>query len=99
MLMNTVMIEDEQLKGKSIHPIANEGLSAFSGLKYFRALIEGSLARPPMLELFDINIEAAAPERGLPGHLQARHGRRHPCRSCCLPLHSLGPGMSVAHLS
>jgi uncharacterized protein (TIGR00369 family) len=51
------------LQGKSSHPTAHEGVSAFSGLKYFRALIEGSLARAPMLELFDINIESA--ERGL----------------------------------
>src|SRR5580693_7872779 len=42
-------------------PTANEGVSAFSGLKYFRALIEGSIARSAMLELFDINIEAAEP--------------------------------------
>jgi uncharacterized protein (TIGR00369 family) len=61
MPMNTVMTEGERLKGKSIHPVANEGVSSFSGLKYFRALVEGSVARPPMLELFDINIEAAAP--------------------------------------
>ena len=40
-------------------PTANEGVSAFSGLKYFRALMEGSIARSAMLELFDINIEAA----------------------------------------
>jgi acyl-coenzyme A thioesterase PaaI-like protein len=44
-------------------PTANEGVSAFSGLKYFRALMEGSIARTAMLELFDINIEAA--ESGL----------------------------------
>jgi uncharacterized protein (TIGR00369 family) len=42
-------------------PTANEGASAFSGLKYFRALKEGSFARPSMLELFDINIKAAEP--------------------------------------
>src|SRR5260221_491201 len=42
-------------------PTANQGVSAFSGLKYFKALMEGSLARAPMLELFDINIEAAEP--------------------------------------
>src|SRR5258706_10474026 len=42
-------------------PTANEGVSAFSGLKYFRALMEGSVARSSMLELFDINIEAAEP--------------------------------------
>src|ERR1700738_3163931 len=42
-------------------PNANEGASAFSGLKYFRALMEGSIARSAMLELFDINIEAAEP--------------------------------------
>src|SRR5882724_190587 len=42
-------------------PTANEGVSAFSGLKYFRALMEGSVARSAMLELFDINIEAAEP--------------------------------------
>src|ERR1700730_18270443 len=42
-------------------PTANEGVSAFSGLKYFRALMEGSIARSAMLELFDINIEAAEP--------------------------------------
>ncbi len=42
-------------------PNANEGVSAFSGLKYFRALMEGSIARSAMLELFDINIEAAEP--------------------------------------
>jgi hypothetical protein len=39
-------------------PNANEGVSAFSGLKYFRALMEGSIARSAMLKLFDINIEA-----------------------------------------
>jgi coenzyme F420-dependent glucose-6-phosphate dehydrogenase len=32
-------------------PTANQGVSAFSGLKYFRALIEGSIARSAMLEL------------------------------------------------
>src|SRR5258707_3153468 len=42
-------------------PNANEGVSAFSGLKYFRALMEGSIARSAMLKLFDINIEAAEP--------------------------------------
>ena len=42
-------------------PTANEGVSAFSGLKYFRALMEGSIARSAMLELFGINIEAAEP--------------------------------------
>jgi hypothetical protein len=42
-------------------PTANEGASAFSGLEYFRALMEGSVARSSMLELFDINIEAAEP--------------------------------------
>ena len=42
-------------------PTANEGVSAFSGLKYFRALMEGSIARSAMLKLFDINIEAAEP--------------------------------------
>src|SRR6202030_2236570 len=42
-------------------PNANEGVSAFFGLKYFRALMEGSIARSAMLELFDINIEAAEP--------------------------------------
>ena len=42
-------------------PVANEGVSAFSGLKYFRALMEGSIARSAMLKLFDINIEAAEP--------------------------------------
>ena len=42
-------------------PNANEGASAFSGLKYFRALMEGSITRSAMLELFDINIEAAEP--------------------------------------
>ena len=42
-------------------PTANDGVSAFSGLKYFRALMEGSIARSAMLELFDINIEAAEP--------------------------------------
>jgi len=42
-------------------PTANEGVSAFSGLKYFRALMEGSITRSAMLELFDINIEAAEP--------------------------------------
>ena len=44
-----------------MNPTANEGVSAFSGLKYFRALMEGSIARSAMLELFDINIEAAEP--------------------------------------
>src|SRR5216684_751254 len=44
-------------------PTANEGVSAFSGLKYFRALKEGAFARPSMLKLFDIDIEAA--ESGL----------------------------------
>jgi uncharacterized protein (TIGR00369 family) len=39
----------------------NEDVSVLSGLKYFRALKEGSFARPSMLELFDINIEAAEP--------------------------------------
>ena len=42
-------------------PTANEGVSAFSGLKYFRALMAGTIARSAMLELFDINIEAAEP--------------------------------------
>jgi acyl-coenzyme A thioesterase PaaI-like protein len=42
-------------------PTANEGVSAFSGLKYFRALMEGSIARSAMLKLFDINIEAVEP--------------------------------------
>src|SRR5580693_2833719 len=42
-------------------PTANEVVSAFSGLKYFRALMEGSIARSAMLELFDINIAAAEP--------------------------------------
>jgi uncharacterized protein (TIGR00369 family) len=42
-------------------PIANEGVSAFSGLEYFRALMEGSVVRSSMLELFDINFEAAEP--------------------------------------
>ena len=42
-------------------PIANEAVSAFSGLKYFKALMDGSIARSAMLELFDINIEAAEP--------------------------------------
>src|SRR5258708_13680566 len=42
-------------------PTANEGVSAFSGLKYFRALMEGSIARSAMLKLFDIDIEAAEP--------------------------------------
>src|SRR6201987_2809431 len=40
---------------------ANEGVSAFSGLRYFRALMEGSIARSAMLELFDINFEAVEP--------------------------------------
>ena len=44
-----------------MNPTANEGVSAFSGLKYFQALMEGSVARSSMLELFDINIEAAEP--------------------------------------
>jgi hypothetical protein len=44
-----------------MNPTANERVSAFSGLKYFRALMEGSVARSSMLELFDINIEAAEP--------------------------------------
>jgi uncharacterized protein (TIGR00369 family) len=39
----------------------DEDVSVLSGLKYFRALKERSLARPSMLELFDINIEAAEP--------------------------------------
>jgi uncharacterized protein (TIGR00369 family) len=42
-------------------PTANEGVSAFSGLEYFRALREGSFVRPSMLVLFDINIETAEP--------------------------------------
>jgi uncharacterized protein (TIGR00369 family) len=42
-------------------PAANEAVSAFSGLKYFKALMEGSIARSAMLKLFDINIEAAEP--------------------------------------
>ena len=42
-------------------PNANQGVSAFSGLKYFKALREGSVARAPMLELFDINVEVAEP--------------------------------------
>src|ERR1700726_2461697 len=42
-------------------PTANKGVSAFSGLEYFKALMEGSVARSAMLELFDINIEAAEP--------------------------------------
>jgi uncharacterized protein (TIGR00369 family) len=42
-------------------PIANEAVSAFSGLKYFKALMDGSIARSAMLELFDVNIEAAEP--------------------------------------
>jgi uncharacterized protein (TIGR00369 family) len=42
-------------------PTANEAVSAFSGLKYFKALMDGSIARSAMLELFDINIEAAEP--------------------------------------
>src|SRR3982074_3574873 len=42
-------------------PTANEDVSAFSGLKYFRALMEGSTARSASLKLFDINIEAAEP--------------------------------------
>jgi uncharacterized protein (TIGR00369 family) len=42
-------------------PNANQGVSAFSGLKYFKALMEGSVARAPMLELFDINVEVAEP--------------------------------------
>ena len=44
-----------------MNPTANEGVSAFSGHKYFRELMEGSVARSSMLELFDINIEAAEP--------------------------------------
>ena len=42
-------------------PTANEGSYAFSGIKYFRALMEGSIARPSMLELFDVSFEAAEP--------------------------------------
>src|ERR1700736_2579143 len=42
-------------------PTANEAVSAFSGLKYFRALMEGSIAPSAMLRLFDINMEAAEP--------------------------------------
>jgi uncharacterized protein (TIGR00369 family) len=42
-------------------PIINKGVPAFSGLKYFRSLKEGSLARPSMFEFFDIKIEAAEP--------------------------------------
>src|SRR4030088_2418956 len=42
-------------------PTANDGVSAFSGLKYFRALMEGFIARSAMLELFDINTEADEP--------------------------------------
>jgi hypothetical protein len=60
-------------------PTANEGVSAFSGLKYFRALMEGSIARSAMLELFDINIEAAEP--GGEGRLLDAKGIRLPKKS------------------
>jgi uncharacterized protein (TIGR00369 family) len=61
MLLNTVMIERERMQAKSMDSTTNEGVSVFSGLKQFRALKEGSSARPAMFELFDINIEAAEP--------------------------------------
>jgi uncharacterized protein (TIGR00369 family) len=60
-LLNMVMIERERMQAKSMGPTTNEGISVFSGLKQFRALKEGSSARPSMFELFDINIEAAEP--------------------------------------
>jgi len=42
-------------------PLINKGVLAFSGLKYFRSLKEGSFVRPSMFELFDIKIESAEP--------------------------------------
>ena len=48
---NTVMIEHELLQANRVDPTANEGVSAF---KYFRALMESSIAHlrrhgPPFL--------------------------------------------------
>jgi hypothetical protein len=42
-------------------PTANAKAFPLSLVLYFRALMEGSIARSAMLELFDINIEAAEP--------------------------------------
>jgi uncharacterized protein (TIGR00369 family) len=39
----------------------DKSASSFTGLKYFKALMEGTAARAPMLELFDINFETAEP--------------------------------------
>ncbi len=39
----------------------DKSVSSFTGLKYFKALMEGTAARAPMLELFDINFETAEP--------------------------------------
>jgi uncharacterized protein (TIGR00369 family) len=60
-LLNTLIIEHELMEAKCMDPTANEGVSAFSGLKYFRALMDGSIARSGILKLFDINIVAAEP--------------------------------------
>jgi hypothetical protein len=50
-----------ELEAKNMDPHINKGVPAFSGLKYFRSLKEGCLARPSMFELFDTKIEVAEP--------------------------------------
>ena len=39
----------------------NKSVPALTGLEYFKALIEGTAPRAPMLELFDINFDSAEP--------------------------------------
>src|ERR1700720_3347963 len=36
-------------------------VSSVTGLKYFKALIDGTVPRAPMLDLFDINFDSAEP--------------------------------------
>ena len=45
--------------GKDVDP--NKRLPSGTGLEYFKALIKRTVARAPMLELFDINFESAEP--------------------------------------
>ena len=55
----TIVIDHQEMQAKGVD--RDKSVSSFTGLKYFKALMEGTAARAPMLELFDINFETAEP--------------------------------------
>jgi acyl-coenzyme A thioesterase PaaI-like protein len=76
-----------------MYPTANERVSAFSSLEYFKALIEGSVARSSMLELFDVGRQMAIGE----GRLLDARGRLLAHGTTTLPRRAARSFLSKIH--